>query len=127
MRHQQLKFKRTLRFLKKESVLFMDQSSLSDSAFPVCRQCRQPIKLTSEDGVLDRFGGFARLHCTTAERGHEDWYKEPIMIVAPTPLPPVPEGPGEVWIHDVILGLSFRAESAASLEKGQASDISINR
>lgn len=101
----------------------MNQSSLSDSPFPVCRQCHQHIKLTSEDSILDRFGGFARLRCTVAECGHEDWYKEPIMIVAPSVVPPVPEGAGEVWIHDVILGLSFRADSAASLEKGTPSDI----
>ena len=101
----------------------MNQSSPSDSAFPVCRQCHQIIKLTSEDGILDRFGGFARLRCTTSECGHEDWYKEPIVFAAPNLVPPVPEGPGEVWIHDVILGLSFRAESSVHLEGGSASDI----
>jgi hypothetical protein len=50
------------------------------------------------------------LRCTAADCGHEDWYKDPVLTQTPSIAQPVPEGPGEVWIHDVILGLSFRAE-----------------
>ena len=100
----------------------MSQNSLSDRAFPGCRRCHQDIQPTSQDNILDRFGGFARLRCSAPECGHEDWYKEPIMIATPNVAPSVPEGPAEIWIHDVILGLSFKAESAASLESGTPSD-----
>jgi hypothetical protein len=110
--------------LFEEKRVMMNQDSLSDSAFPVCRRCHQHIKPTSEEDILDRFGGFARLRCSVTDCGHEDWYKEPILIVAPDVAPPAPEGPGEVWIHDVILGLSFRAESGTSLDAGMTTDIS---
>lgn len=120
MKHEHLILCGPSAFAKK---VFMKQDSLSDSAFPACRRCHQPIKPTSEDCILDRFGGFARLRCSATECGHEDWYKEPIMIAAPDAVPPVPEGSGEVWIHDVILGLSFKAESNTNLEGAAAPDV----
>lgn len=87
-------------------------NSPEDSATLKCRKCHEPIELRSEDDVLDKFGGFVRLRCTAPDCGSEDWYKKPAFTLMPTVAQQVPEGPGEVWIHDVILGLSFRAESA---------------
>jgi hypothetical protein len=87
-------------------------NSPEDSATLKCRKCHEPIQLRSEDDVLDKFGGFVRLRCAATDCGNEDWYKKPAFTPAVSIAQPVPEGPGEVWIHDVILGLSFRAESA---------------
>lgn len=47
------------------------------------------------------------------------------MIATPNVAPSIPEGPAEIWIHDVILGLSFKAESAASLEKEAPADANV--
>jgi hypothetical protein len=87
-----------------------EQSSSRDREIPVCRKCQQMIDPRSEDDFLDRFGTFVRLRCTSADCVHEDWYKDPVLTETPSFAQPAPEGPGEVWIHDVILGLSFRAE-----------------
>jgi len=87
-----------------------NQNSPRDRDTAVCRKCQQTIDPRSEDEFLDKFGSFARLRCTATDCGHEDWYKDPVLTLTPSVAQPVPEGPGEVWIHDVILGLSFRAE-----------------
>jgi hypothetical protein len=103
----------------------MNNNSPSDCATPVCRRCHQDIDIRSEDELLDKFGGFVRLHCHAADCGHEDWYKEPVLILPPILAEPAPQGPGEVWIHDVMLGLSFKAENSASLDAGiRATDLS---
>jgi len=87
-----------------------NSNSPGDCTTTLCRKCRQPIDPRSEDDFLDRFGTFVRLRCTTADCGHEDWYKEPVLVPAQKPSAAAPAGPGEVWVHDVFLGLSFKAE-----------------
>jgi hypothetical protein len=102
----------------------MNKNSPSDYASPVCRKCHQPVEPQSEEELLDKFGGFVRLRCHGVECGHEDWYKEPVLVAAPRIAEPIPEGAGEVWIHDVILGLSFKAENGTSLDvAGRISDL----
>jgi hypothetical protein len=83
----------------------------SGSSTPACRQCQQEIELKSEADFLDSFGGFVHLRCTAPECGHEDWYKEPARFPAPRTPELAPEGPGEVWVHDIMLELSFKTES----------------
>jgi len=80
----------------------------------LCRKCRKPIDPRSEGDVLDKFGSFIRLACTTADCGHVDWYKG--VVLAPEGVVPGPasDEPGEVWIHDVILGLSFRTDASSN-------------
>jgi hypothetical protein len=102
----------------------MNKNSPSDRGTPVCRKCHQDIQPRSEDELLDKFGGFVRLRCNAANCGHEDWYKEPVLIAAPIFAQPAPEGPGEVWIHDVMLGLSFKAEANSNLDYERATDLS---
>ena len=95
-----------------------DQQAFSDAASPFCRRCHQPIDLQSADDCLDKFGNFFRLRCSVPECGHVDWYKD---VKPPQPVtftPEIIEGPGEVWIHDVILGLSFRADAQANHDLG---------
>lgn len=92
--------------------MITNYNSPEDSATLECRKCHEVIELRSEDDVLDKFGGFVRLRCNATDCGNEDWYKKPVFTETPSIAQPVPQGPGEVWIHDVILGLSFRAESA---------------
>ena len=60
---------------------------------------------------MDKFGNFIRLACTSAGCGHVDWYKG--VALTPQNVASIePSGePGEVWIHDVILGLSFRTDA----------------
>ncbi|HEX4605532.1 MAG TPA: hypothetical protein VH724_16140 [Candidatus Angelobacter sp.] len=80
------------------------------------------IDLRSEDDFLESFGTFVRLRCTAPDCGHEDWYQEPEFLstpdlaVTPDLTGHVTAGPGEVWIHDAFLGLSFRAESSAGAD-----------
>ena len=88
-----------------------EQETYSDAEAPHCRRCSQPINLRSEADCLDKFGTFTRLRCPVPECGHEDWYKD-VKLPKVEALPKEhPAGPGEIWIHDVMLGLSFRAES----------------
>lgn len=77
---------------------------------PLCRKCHEFIYHRTEDDVLETFGTFVRLRCTAAGCGHADWYREMVIVQASGAAPPQVEGQGEVWIHDVMLGLSFRAE-----------------
>jgi hypothetical protein len=74
-----------------------------------CRKCKGLIDVRSEEDALDHFGSFFRLRCTAAECGHVDWYKG-ISVVPPANAPAAPQNGGEVWVHDVILGLSFKAD-----------------
>jgi hypothetical protein len=60
-----------------------------------------------EDTPLDRFGQFVRLSCSESLCGHIDWYKEAEFESSAAALN-VLGGTGEVWIHDIILGLSFK-------------------
>ena len=87
-----------------------NNNSPSDRTTPLCRKCRQPIDPRSEDDFLDKFGTFVRLRCTATDCGHEDWYKGPVLVSAQSS-ESAPAGAGEVWIHDVFLGLSFKADS----------------
>ena len=87
------------------------------SPTPRCRKCQNPINPESEDDVLDRFGDFFRLRCTSAACGHIDWYRgvkfapvEKTTIPALAKPSSAAQEPGEVWIHDVVLGLSFKAD-----------------
>jgi hypothetical protein len=74
-----------------------------------CRKCQVPLELHSEEDIIDKFGVFARVGCTAPACGHIDWYKDVAFVALPSdPLPD--DGPGEIWIHDVILGLSFKAD-----------------
>src|ERR1043166_3263174 len=88
---------------------------------PRCRKCQNPITPASEDDVLEKFGDFFRLRCTSDACGHIDWYRgvkfAPVEKTKET-LFLKPPGPGaqelgEVWIHDVVLGLSFKADGVA--------------
>jgi hypothetical protein len=89
----------------------------SGSSTPICRQCQQAIELKNENDFLDNFGGFVRLRCAAPDCGHEDWYKEPVFQPAARVVRRAPEeGPGEVWVHDVMLGLSFKTESTQNHE-----------
>jgi hypothetical protein len=86
-------------------------NSHNDRDTPVCRKCQHAIAIQGENDVLDKFGDFVRLRCTIPDCRHVDWYKAPIFTPASDAVQSSPEDPGEVWVHDVILGLSFRAES----------------
>ena len=75
------------------------------------------VELKNENDFLDNFGGFVRLRCAAPDCGHEDWYKEPVFQPAARVVRRAPEeGPGEVWVHDVMLGLSFKTESTQNHE-----------
>jgi hypothetical protein len=87
-----------------------DQASSAKPAAARCRKCRKPIELPGDDDVLDKFGVFFRLRCTAAGCGHVDWYKG-VVTPPPTASAQVSQEPGEVWIHDVILGLPFKADA----------------
>jgi hypothetical protein len=83
----------------------------NDCDILVCRKCRQVLDPGRKDNILDTFGDFARLRCTNSTCGHADWYKLPAVIPRQNFSRPVAaEGSGEVWLHDVILGRSFRAD-----------------
>lgn len=96
-----------------------NQNSPTELAGARCRKCQSPIDTRSEENVLDSFRSFLRLRCTAPDCGHVDWYKDVYVASPAAPVSaPVPQGPGEVWVHDVFLGLSFRAETQQNLEIG---------
>jgi hypothetical protein len=101
--------RRTPYALKRPKVI-RNQYPDNDCDAPLCRKCHEVIYHRSEDDVLETFGTFVRLRCTAAGCGHADWYQEIVIVQASGAAPPQPEGPGAVWIHDVMLGRSFRAE-----------------
>ncbi|HWS17490.1 MAG TPA: hypothetical protein VN223_05725 [Candidatus Elarobacter sp.] len=95
------------------------QNTCSDPATPACRKCREILDPRREEDILDEFGVFVRLLCTASGCGHEDWYSNLVIVEAPAFASPTltqtnPEDPGEVWIHDVMLGLSFRVETGSN-------------
>lgn len=85
---------------------------------PRCRKCHNPITPQSEDDVLDKFGEFYSLRCPATDCGHIDWYRDvafaPVSKPAAEPAGPAIQELGEVWIHDVFLGLSFKADGQLS-------------
>jgi len=94
-----------------------NQENPSASAPTLCRKCRQSIVAHSETDFLDRFSNFVRLRCTVPECGHEDWYRD-VQVNEEKQAPATNSGPGEVWIHDVMLGLSFRADASPPPDSG---------
>lgn len=86
-----------------------DQNTSGVFNFLRCRKCQAPIELRSENDIIDKFGAFARVGCSGPECGHIDWYKD-VAFLAPVSDSLPHDGPGEIWIHDVILGLSFKAD-----------------
>jgi hypothetical protein len=96
------------------ALVITDQNSPVEAPLARCRKCQKQIDPRSEDDVLDKFGTFIRLRCTNADCDHIDWYKgvalAPRSARASAGSEPADE-PGEVWIHDVILGLSFRTDN----------------
>jgi hypothetical protein len=85
--------------------------SSNDCDILVCRKCREVIDPESKDNILDTFGDFARLRCLESTCRHVDWYKLPAVIPRQNfSQPAAAEGGGEVWLHDVILERSFRAD-----------------
>lgn len=93
-----------------------NQNSPTEPAGTQCRKCQQPIEPRSEEDILDSFRSFLRLRCTAADCGHTDWYKD-VYVASPAASvsAPMPQEPGEVWIHDVFSGQSFKAETQQNL------------
>jgi hypothetical protein len=63
--------------------------------------------LSNEDSCLDHFGQFVRLRCGSTACGHVGWYKHE-ELERPAVSLPDPTGTGEVWVHDALLGISFK-------------------
>jgi hypothetical protein len=90
------------------------QDPSTDPATPACRECRQVLGPRHKEDVLDKFGGFVSLRCTASGCGHEDWYNNVVILESPDFTQPSSAGPGEVWIHDVVLGISLRVEAGVN-------------
>ena len=95
-----------------------DQDSPTKFTTPRCRKCHNPIDPRSEDDLLDKFGDFFRLRCTAVTCGHIDWYKGVSLVLAAELIGPAPQEPGEVWIHDVMLGLTVKADGLHGHDMG---------
>jgi hypothetical protein len=109
--------------LKKRLNVTTNQENLSASVPTLCRKCRQSIVAHSETDFLDKFSNFVRLRCTAPECGHEDWYMD-VQLNEEKHAPTADTGSGEVWVHDAMLGLSFRADASAPSDSGLgASDV----
>ena len=91
-----------------EKTLTNHKNSPDDFSPPRCRKCEQPIAFYTDDAPLDRFGQFVRLSCSEPRCGHVDWYKEVQFESTVALFSTSPDGVGEVWVHDIILGLSFK-------------------
>lgn len=55
-----------------------------------------------------------RLRCIAWDCDHEDWYTNIVIVESPDFTQPSSAGPGEVWIHDVVLGISLRVEAGVN-------------
>jgi len=84
------------------------KNSPDDASPPRCRKCRKPLEFHAGETPLDRFGQFIRLGCAETMCGHVDWYKEAEFPPAARPSSAPADGMAEVWVHDIILGLSFK-------------------
>ena len=86
-----------------------DKYLLDYSDTVLCHLCQQEISLDEWRLFLDRGHYPVRLRCTHPECGFVDDYNEYEFHVRTGKRAPE-QGPGEVWIHDVLLGLSFKVQ-----------------
>lgn len=99
---------------QEETHEMIDQDPPQDATSPRCRKCQEPIEPGSEDDALDSYGSFFRLRCAAVECGHIDWYKDVPFPPAVTPDSSGKGAPGEVWIHDAVLGTSCKTDGNVS-------------
>jgi len=84
------------------------KNSPDDASSPRCRKCKSALEFHIDETPLDRFGQFVRVGCAEPHCGHVDWYKEAEFASAARSSNALSDGTGEVWVHDIILGLSFK-------------------
>ncbi len=87
------------------------QNSSLETAIVLCRACGSPIHHNNEDAFLESFRELVQLRCVNPQCGHTGWYDETDFERDTTPAIIEAEGVGEVWVHDLLLGLSFRAHN----------------
>lgn len=79
-----------------------------DASLPRCRKCQKTLDFQIDEAPLDRFGQFIRLRCSEVLCGHVDWYKEVEFESTAGSFRASPDDTSEVWVHDIVLGLSFK-------------------
>jgi hypothetical protein len=80
-----------------------------ENAFVLCHGCGSPIHVNDQAAYLDSIRHFVRLRCVNPSCGRVDWFEEVDFVTESTAeATAAPEGAGEVWVHDLLLGLSFR-------------------
>jgi len=84
------------------------KSSPHETGFVLCHGCGSPIQGNDQAAFLDSIRQFVRMRCLNPQCGRTEWYEEAEFERTASPTTAAPEGVGEVWIHDLLLGLSFR-------------------
>jgi len=75
--------------------------------FTPCRECKSAIDITDQAAFVDRISHFLRLRCVQPGCLHVDWYKES-EIETPLGAESGSDDESHVWVHDLLLGVSFR-------------------
>jgi len=88
-----------------------NQDPPQETAIVLCHACGSPIHLADQAASQESMGNFVRLRCMNPQCGHTEWYEESDFERDPTTTDPQAENGGEVWVHDLLLGLTFRAHN----------------
>jgi hypothetical protein len=75
--------------------------------FTPCHVCKSPIDTSDQAAFVDRISRFVRLRCIQPDCLHVDWYNES-EIEIPLDANSQTDDQSHVWIHDLLLGVSFR-------------------
>jgi hypothetical protein len=87
------------------------KDSPRETGFVLCHGCGSPIHGNDQEAYLDSIRQFVRMRCGNPQCGRTEWYEEAEFEQTIPSTISTPEGGGEVWIHDLLLGLSFRDPS----------------
>jgi hypothetical protein len=84
------------------------KDSPRETGFVLCHGCGSPIHGDDQAAFLDSIRQFVRMRCGNPQCGRTEWYEESEFEQSTADAPSTSGPGGEVWIHDLLLGLSFR-------------------
>jgi len=75
--------------------------------FTSCHVCKCQIDVIDQAAFVDRIIHFVRLRCIQPDCLHLDWYDKSEIDI-PQDAKTEADNQSHVWIHDLLLGVSFR-------------------
>ncbi len=73
-----------------------------------CHKCGTPVVVPDGEAGREQARPFVRLRCSNLACGYVDWYSQSECEETAGPAETSQHGHGGVWIHDSLLGLSFK-------------------